>query len=478
VFGSVVAVATAAASTACMLPLRTQLNAATTALVLVVPVVAGVSAGGFVAGLVATGTCFFVYDFVFLPPYYTLYVQRAEDWAALGVYAVVMVLVARVVGVANSARAESQQRTAEVRRLFDLSELLVRELPTPKLLDTIVNSVKDAFDLKGAALLLPFNGGLEVAASAGGPLSEEEAQSLAASNGSPVSLEPVGPGGGSGALQVVALVATDEAVGLMALRGAPSSRDEQQLLRAFANHLALALERAGLRDDAVRARLLEEVDRLRRALVGAVSHDLRTPLATIKVSASALLESGASLSPGDLKELAELIDAQADRLDRLVSNLLDMTRIQSGALELRRQPAAVADLVDEALLVLGRGGRASDIRWRAPADLANLVDNALHHSPPGAPVTVSARRVAGDKVEVRVSDAGPGVPRAEQERIFQMFNRREAGGRGGLGLAISQAFVEAHGERIWVEGSGGPPGAPGARFVFTLPVLQDEGRTG
>jgi two-component system sensor histidine kinase KdpD len=238
--------------------------------------------------------------------------------------------------------------------------------------------------------------------------------------------------------------------------------------------------------------LLEEVDRLRRALVGAVSHDLRTPLATIKVSASALLENGASLSPGDLKELAELIDAQADRLDRLVSNLLDMTRIQSGALELRRQPAAVADLVDEALLVLGRGGQAGDIRWRAPADLplvdvdhvlvrqvlANLVDNALRHSPPGAPVTVSARRVAGEKVEVRVTDSGPGVPRAEQERIFQMFSRREAGGRGGLGLAISQAFVEAHGERIWVEDAGGRAGAKGARFVFTLPVLQDGHRTG
>jgi len=490
-YGSFLAVATAAALTACMVPVRTQLSAATMALVLVVPVVAGVSVGGFVAGLVATGTCFFVYDFFFLPPYYTLYVQRAEDWAALGVYAVVMVLVARVVSVANLAKAESLQRTAEVRRLFDLSELLVRELPTPKLLNTIVNSVKEAFELEGAALLLPFNGALEVAASAGAPLSHQEAQRLSASTGSPVSLEPVSPSG-RGALQVVALVATGEAVGLMALRGAPGTRAEQQLLRAFANHLALALERAGLRDDAVRARLLEEVDRLRRALVGAVSHDLRTPLATIKVSASALLENGASLSPGDLKELAELVDAQADRLDRLVSNLLDMTRIQSGALELRRQPAAVADLVDEALLVLGGGARAGDIRWRGPADLplvdvdhvlvrqvlANLVDNALRHSPPGAPVTVSARRVAGDKVEVRVTDSGPGVPRAEQERIFQMFSRREAGGRGGLGLAISQAFLEAHGERIWVEDAGGRAKAKGARFVFTLPVLEDGHRTG
>jgi two-component system, OmpR family, sensor histidine kinase KdpD len=485
VFGSLLAVAAAAALTACMVPLRSQLSPATTALVLVVPVVAGVSVGGALAGLVATVTCFFIYDLFFLPPYYTLYVQRAEDWAALGVYAVVMVLVARVVGVANAATAESQQREAEVRRLFDLSELLVRELPTPKLLDTIVNSVKEAFNLEGAALLLPFNGSLELAASAGRPLSDEEVQRLAASSGSPVSLEPAAPDGTNKALQVVALVATEEAVGLMALRGAPWSRAEQQLLRAFANHLALALERAGLRDDAVRARLLEEVDRLRRALVGAVSHDLRTPLATIKVSASALLDSAASLGPGDVKELAELVDAQADRLDRLVSNLLDMTRVQSGALELRRQPASVADLVDEALLVLGRGKSAGDVRWDAPADLplvdvdhllvrqvlANLVDNAVRYSPPGAPVTVSARRVAGDKVEVRVTDSGPGVPATEQERIFQMFNRREAGGRGGLGLAISQAFLDAHGERIWVEDASSRGGENGASFVFTLPVL-------
>lgn len=490
VYGSLVAIATTAALTACMVPIRAHLITATTALVLVVPVVSGVAVGGFVAGLVATGTCFVVYDFFFIPPYYTLYVQRAEDWVALGVYAVVMSLVARVVAMASSARAESQQRAAEVRRLFDLSELLVRELPTPKLLDTIVSSVKAAFELEGAALLLPLDGSLQVAASAGVPLSEREAQSLSATTGSPVRVEPVSPGGGS--LQVVALVATGEAVGLMALRGAPGSRAEQQLLRAFANHLALALERAGLRDDAVRARLLEEVDRLRRALVGAVSHDLRTPLATIKVSASALLESGASLSPGDLKELAELIDAQADRLDRLVYNLLDMTRIQSGALELRRQPAAVGDLVEEALLVLGRGGRAGDIRWSAPDDLplvdvdhvlvrqvlANLLDNALRHSPPGAPVNVSAKRVAGAKVEVRVTDSGPGVPLADQERIFQMFSRREAGGRGGLGLAISQAFLEAHGERIWVEDAGGRREGKGACFVFTLRALSDGHSTG
>ena len=231
--------------------------------------------------------------------------------------------------------------------------------------------------------------------------------------------------------------------------------------------------------------MLEEIDTLRRALVGAVSHDLRTPLATIKLSASALVESGASLSPDDIKELAELVDAQADRLDRLVSNLLDMTRIQSGALELRRQPAALGDLVDEALLVLGRSGRSAEVDWLVPDDLplvdvdhvlvrqvlANLLDNALRHSPPRGAVTVSATSGADGKVEVRVTDSGPGVPPDERERIFQVFNRREAGGRGGLGLAIVQAFLEAHGERIWVEDARRGDGARGASFVFTLPTV-------
>ena len=164
-----------------MVPLRGHINVATPALVLVVPVVAGVAVGGFAAGLVATALCFLVYDFVFLPPYYTLYVDRAEDWVALGVYAVVMVLVARVVAAANLAKAESEQSAREVRRLFDLSEMLVRELPAPKLLDTIVSSVKSGFNLEGVALLLPgADGGLEVVASAGVPLSELDTQRLSA----------------------------------------------------------------------------------------------------------------------------------------------------------------------------------------------------------------------------------------------------------------------------------------------------------
>jgi two-component system sensor histidine kinase KdpD len=444
------------------------------ALILVVPVVAGVSVGGFGAGLVGVAACFLAYDYFFLPPYYTLYVEGAADWVALAVYAVVAVIVARVVAAASAARADSARRAAELQRLFDLSQLLVREVPAAELFAAIVSSVKAAFGFEAVTLFLPRDGRLEVAASAGPQLVGPEGQPPGQRGVMPVLAGP----GGSG-YQTVALVASGNAVGLLAVAGAHGTRREQEPLQAFANHLALALERAQLREEALRARLLSEVDSLRRALVGAVSHDLRTPLATIKLSASSLMESGPSLSPGDIKELAGLVDAQADRLDRLVANLLDMTRIQAGALELRRQPCAVAELFDEALAALGRPGPETEVRLVASPELplvhvdpvlarqalANLLDNAFRHSPPGAVVSVEVSPAGPAKVQVCVSDEGPGVPEGEREGIFEMFSRREAGGRGGLGLAIAHAFLEAHGERIWLTSAPN-----GARFCFTLPV--------
>jgi len=503
--GALSALGMVAVLTAALLPERAYLGPATVALVFVVPVVAAVSIGGFGAGVLAAGVCFLVYDYMFLPPYYTLYVARGADWAALGVYGAVAVIVARVVSALKVARAESQRRAEDVRRLFDVSELLVRELPGRALVEDIVCSLRSAFDLRGVALLLPVDGRLQPVACAGYELSPEEAAHLTVGGAVPVSLGPTPAQAGE--WQAVALVASGDAVGLLAVCGAHGG-EEQELMRAFANHLALALERESLQEEAARARLLAEVDQLRRALVGAVSHDLRTPLATIKLSASTLLDSAGSLGPGDVKELAELVDAQANRLDRLVTNLLDMTRIQAGTLELRRQVVAVQDLVEEALAVLGRSTESPEVRLALPDDLplvevdpvlvrqvlANLLDNAFRYSPEGAPVAVEARVVPAAvaapaappvasaleassvpsfssasvprKLEVAVSDQGPGVPEEERERIFSMFERREAGGRGGLGLAIAQAFVQAHGERIWVA-----PTAPGggARFAFTLP---------
>jgi two-component system sensor histidine kinase KdpD len=323
---------------------------------------------------------------------------------------------------------------------------------------------------------------LDLVASVGKELSGEELEHLGTASSTPVSLETARVRRGD--VQVLPLVASGEAIALLALRGLPRERQGNELLQAFANHLALALERVQLREEAVRAQLLGEVDRLRRSLVGAVSHDLRTPLSSIKVSASTLSDPEVSLDPADVRELAGLIDEQADRLERLVSNLLDMTRIQSGALELRRQRSELGDLVAEALSLLGPAER-DRVAWRGATGLpmvevdhvlvrqvlANLIDNATRYSPADSKVVVDAVVGLDRTVEVSVSDEGRGVAPDERLSIFEMFNRREAGGRGGLGLAIAHAFVEAHAQRIWVDDTV----PSGARFVFTLPVAKEAG---
>ena len=164
----------------------------------------------------------------------------------------------------------------------------------------------------------------------------------------------------------MALTATGRPIGLLHIWGAGLSRHDQELLHTFANHMALALERAQLREQALRTELLEEVDRLQRALVSAVSHDLRTPLATIKASASTLRNADAAVARTDREELLELIDNQTDRLDRLVTNLLDLSRVQAGALELHNQPIAVGDLVTDAVAwPRVRGRRLATSRWRS-----------------------------------------------------------------------------------------------------------------
>lgn len=466
---------------AAMVPLRSHLSIATSGLVLIVPVVAGVIVGGSVAGAVGVVAGFLIYDYLFIPPFDTLSVGAGQNWVVLAVYVVVMLLVARLFAHLEAARLGAQRRETEARRLFELSELLVEDRSVDELLQTIVTTVQTVFDVEGVALLLPADGHLAVAAWAGSPLTNDEMRHLDPESGLPV---PVGTLSGSAdQIRAVALTTEGRAVGLLALRGLPASESDRSLLRTFANHAALALERSRLQAQAVRSELLEEVDRLRRALLGAVSHDLRTPLATMKVASSTLLDPDVVLSAEDAQELYGLLDIQTDRLARLVTSLLDMTRYQAGVLKVDRAPWAVRDLVGDTLAVLRPSLRDRCVQVELAESLptvdvdplligqvvANLIENADRHAPPGTAVTVSAE-MSDHGVVVSVTDLGPGVAAGDRELIFESFVGFDSGGRSGLGLAIARTFVEAHGERIWMEDV--PDG--GARFAFTLrPALDD-----
>jgi two-component system sensor histidine kinase KdpD len=469
--GALVALGGIVVLCAVMVPLRPHLSIATPALVLVIPVVVGVAVGGFAGGVVAVLAGFLAYDLFFIPPYGTLSVGAAENWIALIVYAVVMLVVARVVSGLQVARAEARRREIDTRRLYVLSDLLIGDKPLPELLELVVTTIHHAFGPSWVALLLPIDDALEVAATAGEPLSDEDRASLAPVSGR---LEAVRAGREPGTARIV-LTATGRPIGLLAMSEATLDSHDWELLHTFANQAALALERSQLRAQAVRTELLEEVDRWRAALMGAVSHDLRTPLATVKTAVTTLRRDGSALSPGDRDELLELIESQSDSLARLVTNLLDMTRVQAGALELHREVTTVGEVVEEAVAALDASGSVLD---RVAVDLplvlvdpvlmtqavGNVIENALRHSPEGRAVEIDAR-VWGDAAELWVTDHGPGVPAGERDRIFEMFNGG-GGGRAGLGLSIAKAFVEAHGQTIRVEQA---PGG-GARFVITMPL--------
>jgi two-component system, OmpR family, sensor histidine kinase KdpD len=482
VLGSIVGVLTVVALGAAMVPFRSHMSVATPALVLMVPVIVGVIVGGLGAGIASVAAGFLVFDFAFIPPYDTLTVGSVQNWVALGVYAAVTLLVGPLVARLKSARTEAQRSAAETRLLYDLSELLVKDRSVGELLDTIVTAVQTVFDVPGVALLLPDEVRLTTAASAGEPISPEQLHPLDPHSGIPVSLGIIGPT--PDRLQTVALSTWDRPIGVLAVYGLPASTQNRALLGVFANHAALMVQRAQLREQALQGQLLQETDRLRRALLGAVSHDLRTPLASIKVASSTLLDRTVSLSAADTEELHELIDMQTDRLTRMVTSLLDLTRYQAGALEIHRQPWSVRDLIGEAVAGLGAAlqDRPVDViladwlpavavdRHLMGQVIAHLLENANRHAPPDSAVTIAAA-LRGDRVAISVTDGGPPVPPEQRLTVFDSFVRFDTGGRSGLGLAIAKTLVEAQSEHIWVEDALGG----GVSFVFTLPVVATNG---
>ena len=473
--GSAIGIACAIALGGAMLPLRSHLSVSTAALVLVIPVVLGVVAGGFFAGTVSVIAGFLIYDYEFIPPYRTLNVGTAQNWTALIVYVVVMLLVAQVVARVDKARTEAKRSGEAMRRLYELSELLVQDQSVEELLKKIVSAARTLFDVPGVSLLVLEEGRLNIAATSGEPLTDEELRRLDPESGLPVSVGTTARSPSE--LRTIALSASGRPVGILAMHGLPISETDRAILNTFANDAALALERAQLREQALRTHLLEEVDRLRHGLMGAISHDLRTPLATIKVASSTLANRANLLSLEDTRELHHLIEVESDCLTRLVTNLLDMTRIEAGVFSVHRSATSVAELVNDALSALGPALSGRSVEIHVPASLPkvnvdplimgqvliNLLDNADRHGPGDGTITVTGE-VVDDEVRLSVADQGPGVALAHRESVFDRFNQFDTGGRAGLGLTIARTFVEAHGERIWYEEAEGG----GARFVFSM----------
>lgn len=431
---------------------RGDLSLATDLLIYLLVVVGVAAAGGVAPAAVAAVASFLLANWYLTPPIHRWTVAEPENLFALFAFVAVGMVVGWFVAEAAKRAAEAARARSEAETLAALAATVgTDDNPLP----SIASQVREAFGADSVSLLRRHDGRWRTEAAVGPdpPSSDDDAD--------------------------VALPLEPDAI--LALRSPGSSDLDLPTLRAFVTQLGVAFERRRLRAEAADAARVAEVSDLRAALLAAVSHDLRTPLASIKASVSTLRHDDIEWSAADRKELLENIEAAADRLSDLVTNLLGMSRIQAGTVELATRAVDVEEVVSRALM--GLDARGHDIHLEldealptVAADaalleraIANVVDNALKWSPVGRPVTIRAN-AHGGKVVLLVADHGPGIALPDRVRVFLPFQRvgdRPTVEGTGLGLAVARGFLALmHGE-IEVEDT---PGG-GTTMVISLPVV-------
>ena len=384
-----------------------------------------------------------VFNFLFLPPLYSLTIRDSENWVALGVYLGIAFVVSELAGRARRRAVTAEQREREAALLAKISTYLLEGRRLDEELEWIADRVSEILDVETAEIVL----GERQA-----PKAHRAPHALAA--------------GG----KTVATLYIDE-------HSEPNLEVRRRFLPALASLLAVAQERERLSREALEAEAFRRSDAVKTAILRAVSHDLRSPLTAIATAAGTLLNTNLTLSDVDRRELLETIDAEAHRLNRLVANLLDMSKLQAGAAPPEPELWTVDDIIRQAIDDVDGAGRVHFTPIDVPPVrvdagqiervLVNLLENAIRFSGPEGEVQV---RVTATRAEVivRVVDQGPGLPADQLERVFEAFYRhsREGGG-AGLGLAIARGFAEANGARLWAESRPGQ----GATFALALPAV-------
>ena len=384
------------------------------------------------------------FNWFFLPPYHSFHLRESQNWLALAVYLAIAFAVSALAARARARRDDAEQRRAEAHALAETALDLLRGRSLDEELGRLAALTAGVLGVEGARLEL------------GEQPPREGERALAVEAG----------------LRWVATLFVDE-------EATVDEAVQRRFLPSLAALLAVVAERSRLEGEALEAEALRRSDALKTALLRAVSHDLRSPLTAILASADALASPGLSLGADDRLGLAETIRDEAARLDRVVGQLLDLSRLEAGAVEPHRELWPVDELVGQALAGLGADAARVRLEIRPetpPVDvdaaqvervLANLIDNALHYSPPASRVVVRAESGATE-LRLHVVDSGPGLPAEERDALFQPFRRGSAGQRGsGLGLSIARGFAEANGGRLWAQDD-----PAGGHLVLALPLAE------
>jgi two-component system sensor histidine kinase KdpD len=426
------------------------------------------------------------FDFFFVPPVHTFAVTDLRYLFTFAVMFIVAFVISRLTLHIRKQAIAARFREKRTAALYSLSRELVHVRGLSPLSSVAVRHIAEVFSSYAVVLVPDEWGKLKSAVTGPGTFALDEKEMSVAQwvfdHGQKAGL---GTDTLSGAkAYYIPLVSSSKTVGVIGvLPGTPEGFfDQEQVLAldSFATQTAMAVERALLSEEAQQALLKAETETLRNTLLSSVSHDLRTPLAAITGAATSLLEEDISLDLSGRKELIRTIYEEADHLNQIIRNVLNMTRIESGAISVKKEWLSIEEIVGAVLSRISDTLRERPLSIQLPPDLPlvpfdpllieqvlmNLIDNAVKYTPQGTPVELSAEFRDGEIV-LEVADRGPGIPAGEENRIFEKFVRGSTRGGGmGLGLTICRAIISAHGGRIWAENR---PGG-GAAFFFSLPL--------
>jgi two-component system sensor histidine kinase KdpD len=458
-----VSLAVLIAVTAGMLAVRARIDTAHVALTFLLVVLVGSAAGGRALGLTLAVLAFVLFNYLFLTPYDTLAIENPFDWIVLAVFLVTSVVATHLLNRAQERAEEARRRADEVERLAALGSETLNAGRAEDALVAIADVIRVALDVRCCEIYLERDGRL-----ADVPVTR------AGSDGPPRAPD------GDARIRLVPLRVRERTVGVLRIaHAAPIVLDaaQQRFLDVLAYYAALGAERVRLVAEAERAEALRQADELKNALIAGVSHDLRTPLTTIKAIAHRLAIRGSAE--------AASIEEEADRLNRFVADLLDLSRLSAGGMPMHLELNSADDLIGAVVRHVRSLAGEREVRVRRDADgailfgtfdmvqsvhvLGNLVENALKYAPPAAPVELFVER-RGDVLVFGVADRGPGIPAVERDRVFEPFYRppgtRPDVGGAGLGLAIARRLAEAqHGTVRHEDRPGG-----GSVFRFEVPA--------
>lgn len=445
-----------------MVLLETSLTYSTVALLLLVPVGMSAIILGLGPGIIGAVAAFLTLNYFFTQPQFTLVVTRPQDLLALAVFLVVAVSISQLVGRTQASLIEARSRERDVIHLYELMSTLAGHRSQDAIARTAASRLHEVFQPTALEVVIQPDSKTR-------PLTFFDHAGRHTQDRLP-----------------------DEVIALMTPRGLLGELHlwlshiqtpaEERLLNTFASQIALALERVSLAQAETRAKVLEESDQLKSALLSSVSHELRTPLATIKAAATSLRSGNVSWDSVARQDLIAVIDEEADHLNRLVGNLLDMSRIESGAMKPKLLWNILADILEGTISRMRHVVENHHIEVDMSDDLplvpvddmqidqvfTNLISNALKYAPKGSTIRFSAHVVDTDKLLVEAFNEGPPIQEADISRIFDKFYRVTAADRvtgTGLGLSICKGIIEAHGGQIWAENK-----SDGLSFYFTLPL--------